>query len=148
MKKIIALLLSLALLITTAVNVIWATAAETPIMTVGSVEGYKGDTVEVYVTLENNPGFSAASIEIRFDDTNIALTEAELCGEFAVGAQVAGDNLPYFTFFKGENTTDSEFLKLTFTIAEEAALGDIPVTIFYEEGNIREKSPLWKNLFP
>ena len=138
MKKIIALLLSLALLITTAVNVIWATAAETPIMTVGSVEGYKGDTVEVYVTLENNPGFSAASIEIRFDDTNIALTEAELCGEFAVGAQVAGDNLPYFTFFKGENTTDSEFLKLTFTIAEEAALGDIPVTIFYEEGNISD----------
>ena len=50
MKKIMALLLSLTLLITTAVNVIWATAADTPVMTVGSVEGYKGDTVEVYVT--------------------------------------------------------------------------------------------------
>lgn len=78
MKKIMALLLSLTLLITTAVNVIWATAADTPVMTVGSVEGYKGDTVEVYVTLENNPGFSAASIEISFEDTNIELTKAEL----------------------------------------------------------------------
>lgn len=134
MKKIMALLLSLTLLITTAVNVIWATAADTPVMTVGSVEGCKGDTVEVYVTLENNPGFSAASIEISFDDTNIELTKAELCGNFAVGAQVADKNLPYFTFLKGENTTDSEFLKLTFTIAEDAALGDIPVTVLYEEG--------------
>ena len=138
MKKIMALLLSLTLLITTAVNVIWATAADTPVMTVGSVEGYKGDTVEVYVTLENNPGFSAASIEISFDDTNIELTKAELCGNFAVGAQVADKNLPYFTFLKGENTTDSEFLKLTFTIAEDAALGDIPVTVLYEEGNISD----------
>ena len=138
MKKIMALLLSLTLLITTAVNVIWATAADTPVMTVGSVEGYKGDTVEVYVTLENNPGFSAASIEISFEDTNIELTKAELCGNFAVGAQVADKNLPYFTFLKGENTTDSEFLKLTFTIAEDAALGDIPVTVLYEEGNISD----------
>ena len=138
MKKIMALLLSLTLLITTAVNVIWATAADTPVMTVGSVEGYKGDTVEVYVTLENNPGFSAASIEISFDDTNIELTKAELCGNFAVGAQVADKNLPYFTFLKSENTTDSEFLKLTFTIAEDAALGDIPVTVLYEEGNISD----------
>lgn len=138
MKKIMALLLSLTLLITTAVNVIWATAADTPVMTVGSVEGCKGDTVEVYVTLENNPGFSAASIEISFDDTNIELTKAELCGNFAVGAQVADKNLPYFTFLKGENTTDSEFLKLTFTIAEDAALGDIPVTVLYEEGNISD----------
>ena len=138
MKKIMALLLSLTLLITTAVNVIWATAADTPVMTVGSVEGYKGDTVEVYVTLENNPGFSAASIEISFEDTNIELTKAELCGNFAVGAQVADKNLPYFTFLKSENTTDSEFLKLTFTIAEDAALGDIPVTVLYEEGNISD----------
>lgn len=138
MKKITALLLSLALLITTAVNVVWATVADTPVMTVGSVEGYKGDTVEVYVTLENNPGFSAASIEISFDDTNIELTKAELCGNFAVGAQVADKNLPYFTFLKGENTMDSEFLKLTFTIAEDAALGDIPVTVLYEEGNISD----------
>ena len=64
MKKIMALLLSLALLITTAVNVVWATVADTPVMTVGSVEGYKGDTVTVSVTLENNPGFSAASVKI------------------------------------------------------------------------------------
>ena len=138
MKKIMALLLSLTLLITTAVNMIWAAAADIPVMTGGSVKGYQGETVEVYGTLENNPGFSAASIEISFEDTNIELTKAELCGNFAVGAQVADKNLPYFTFLKGENTTDSEFLKLTFTIAEDAALGDIPVTVLYEEGNISD----------
>ena len=94
MKKLTALILSLVLLMTTAVNVTWVAAADTPVMTVGSVEGYKGDTVTLYVTLENNPGFSAASVEIVFDNTNITLTDAELCGDFAAGAFVSYDNLP------------------------------------------------------
>lgn len=41
MKKTMALIMSLMLLMTTAVNVTWAAAADTPVMTVGSVEGYK-----------------------------------------------------------------------------------------------------------
>lgn len=138
MKKIMALLLSLALLITTAVNVVGVTAADTPIMTVGSVEGYKGDTVTLYVTLENNPGFSTASVKIEFDDTDITLTDAELCGGFAAGAFVSYDNLPYITFVKSENVLESEFLKLTFTIAENAELGDISVTVLYTEGDISD----------
>ena len=136
MKKTMALIMSFMLLMTTAVNVTWAAAADTPVMTVGSVEGYKGDTVTVSVTLENNPGFSAASVKIDFDDTNITLTDAELCGDFAAGAFVSYDNLPYITFVKSKNTTESEFLKLTFTIAESAEPGDIPVTILYAEGDI------------
>ena len=136
MKKLTALILSLVLLMTTAVNVTWVAAADTPVMTVGSVEGYKGDTVTLYVTLENNPGFSAASVEIVFDNTNITLTDAELCGDFAAGAFVSYDNLPYITFVKSKNTTESEFLKLTFTIAESAEPGDISITVFYKDGGI------------
>ena len=136
MKKTMALIMSFMLLMTTAVNLTWAAAADTPVMTVGSVEGYKGDTVTVSVTLENNPGFSAASVKIDFDDTNITLTDAELCGDFAAGAFVSYDNLPYITFVKSKNTTESEFLKLTFTIAESAEPGDISVTVLYAEGDI------------
>ena len=136
MKKLTALILSLVLLMTTAVNVTWVAAADTPVMTVGSVEGYKGDTVTLYVTLENNPGFSAASVEIVFDNTNITLTDAELCGDFAAGAFVSYDNLPYITFVNSKNTTESEFLKLTFTIAESAEPGDISITVFYKDGGI------------
>lgn len=138
MKKMMALLLSFVLLVTTAVNVTWVAAADTPTMTVGSVEGYKGDTVTLSVTLENNPGFSAASVKIEFDDTNITLTDAELCENFAAGAFVSYDNLPYITFVKSKNTTESEFLKLTFKIAENAELGDISVTVLYTEGDISD----------
>lgn len=138
MKKLTALILSLVLLMTTAVNVTWVAAADTPVMTVGSVEGYKGDTVTLYVTLENNPGFSAASVEIAFDNTNITLTDAELCGDFAAGAFVSYDNLPYITFVKSENATESEFLKLTFTIAESAEPGDISITVLYTDGDISD----------
>lgn len=138
MKKLIALILSFLLLMTTAVNLALAVAADTPVMTVGSVESYQGDTVTLYVTLENNPGFSAASVKIDFDNTNITLINAELCEGFAAGAFVSYDNLPYITFVKSENTTESEFLKLTFTIAENAELGDISVTVLYTEGDISD----------
>ena len=138
MKKLIALILSFLLLMTTAVNLALAVAADTPVMTVGSVESYQGDTVNLYVTLENNPGFSAASVKIDFDNTNITLISAELCEGFAAGAFVSYDNLPYITFVKSENTTESEFLKLTFTIAENAELGDISVTVLYTEGDISD----------
>ena len=138
MKKLIALILSFLLLMTTAVNLALAVAADTPVMTVGSVESYQGDTVNLYVTLENNPGFSAASVKIDFDNTNITLINAELCEGFAAGAFVSYDNLPYITFVKSENTTESEFLKLTFTIAENAELGDISVTVLYTEGDISD----------
>lgn len=138
MKKLIALILSFLLLMTTAVNLALAVAADTPVMTIGSVESYQGDTVTLYVTLENNPGFSAASVKIDFDNTNITLINAELCEGFAAGAFVSYDNLPYITFVKSENTTESEFLKLTFTIAENAELGDISVTVLYTEGDISD----------
>ena len=138
MKKLIALILSFLLLMTTAVNLALAVAADPPVMTVGSVESYQGDTVTLYVTLENNPGFSAASVKIDFDNTNITLINAELCEGFAAGAFVSYDNLPYITFVKSENTTESEFLKLTFTIAENAELGDISVTVLYTEGDISD----------
>ena len=138
MKKMMALLLSFVLLATTAVSVTGVAAADTPTMTIGSAEGYKGDTVTLYVTLENNPGFSAASVKIEFDDTNITLTDAKLCEGFAEGAFVSYDNLPYITFVKNENVMESEFLKLTFTIAESAEPGDISVTVHYTNGDISD----------
>lgn len=140
MKRLMALLLTFSLLMTAAVNLAWAAATDTPVMTVGSVKGCKGDAVTLYVTLKNNPGFSAASVKIDFDDTNITLTDAELCGDFAAGAFVSYENLPYITFVKSENVTDSEFLKLTFTIAESAELGDISVTVLYTGGDISDNN--------
>ena len=140
MKRLMALLLAFTLLMAAAVNLAWAAAADTPVMTVGSVEGRKGDAVTLYVTLKNNPGFSAASVKIDFDDTNITLTDAELCGDFAAGAFVSYENLPYITFVRSENVTDSEFLKLTFTIAESAELGDISVTVLYTGGDISDSN--------
>ena len=78
-------------------------------MTVGSVDGYPGDTVTLYVTLENNPGFSAASVKIEFNDTDITLTDAELCGGLPMERLFLMTISHILLFVKSENVMESDF---------------------------------------
>ncbi len=140
-KKIVSLILALLLLVTSSVpTIISATAMDNRVMKVGNSEGYRGDTVNIDVVLENNPGFSTASIKIDYDAEKINLIDAKLCGEFAAGANVSYDNLPYLTFVKSNDSTDSLFLKLTFNILESAEIGNAPISIIYDSGDISNKN--------
>ncbi|MCM1340111.1 MAG: Ig-like domain-containing protein, partial [Acetobacter sp.] len=141
-KKIISSLLALVLLIVTIVPTISSVAAigNSRNMIIGTAEGYRGDNVNINVTLENNPGFSTASIKIDYDAERINLDSAELCGEFASGANVSYDNLPYLTFVKNNDSTDSLFLTLSFKILENAEIGNVPISILYDEGDISNKA--------
>ncbi len=141
-KKIASSLIALILLIVTIVPSLSSVAAagNSPTMTIGSAKGYRGDNVNIDVTLENNPGFSAASIKIDYDAANLKLNSAELCGEFASGANVSYDNLPYLTFVKSKDSTDSLFLTLNFKILESAEIGNATVSILYDEGDISNTS--------
>ena len=134
MKKLFPLLLSLVLLVTMSVA---ATAAGTPTMKVGSVAAKGGETVTLDVTLQNNPGFCAASIEVQYDKSRLTLTKAVLSEAFAA-TYAAPDNLPYVTFVSPKNITAADFLTLTFSVANDAPAGDAAVTIAYKKGNISD----------
>lgn len=135
-NKILALLMTVTLILTTVVGVNIVSALNLPTMKVADVDGYIGESVDVTITLENNPGFSTASVKFDYDETRIELTGAELCSGFASGASVSYDNLPYLTFVKNKDTTASDFVTLTFKVLETAPLGDAEITVLYSEGDI------------
>ena len=134
MKKLFPLLLSLVLLVTMSVA---ATAAGTPTMKIGTVSAKGGETVTLDVTLQNNPGFCAASIEVQYDKSRLTLTKAVLSEAFAA-TYAAPDNLPYVTFVSPKNITAADFLTLTFQVLGDAPAGDAAVTIAYKKGDISD----------
>lgn len=138
-KKVLSLLLAILLLTTTVFSNV-AAAQNLPIMRVETVGSYAGETVNVNVVLEDNPGFSTASVKIDYDSKRVELLNAKLGDEFASGANVSYDNLPYLTFVKSSDTTDSNFLTLTFKVLDNASAGDAYITIIYDEGDISNKS--------
>lgn len=103
------------------------------------VRGKAGQTVEVAVTLENNPGFSDLSLEIGYDADVIELTK--VTPNSAVGCIFTTSQqltqLPYrLNWVNG--TEDSTFtgtlVTLTFQIKDSAELGSYPVTVSYYKG--------------
>lgn len=111
----------------------------TAVVSVVPVRGKAGQTVEVAVTLENNPGFSDLSLEIGYDADVIELTK--VTPNSAVGCIFTTSQqltqLPYrLNWVNG--TEDSTFtgtlVTLTFQIKDSAELGSYPVTVSYYKG--------------
>lgn len=109
------------------------------VVSVVPVRGKAGQTVEVAVTLENNPGFSDLSLEIGYDADVIELTK--VTPNSAVGCIFTTSQqltqLPYrLNWVNG--TEDSTFtgtlVTLTFQIKDSAELGSYPVTVSYYKG--------------
>lgn len=109
------------------------------VVSVVPVRGKAGQTVEVTVTLENNPGFSDLSLEIGYDADVIELTK--VTPNSAVGCIFTTSQqltqLPYrLNWVNG--TEDSTFtgtlVTLTFQIKDSAELGSYPVTVSYYKG--------------
>ena len=126
MKKIIALLASLMLILSLAVT---AFAAET-ILTVETVNGtFKaGDEVTVGVKLSNNPGIAGMTFALDYDKTRIKLIGYEDSGMkgWTIGVENAGASWADITDY----TKNGEILKLKFRVLNEAADGMAYVQIF------------------
>ena len=105
-----------------------------PIMTVGAVSGTVGETVLVPVTIENNPGFSAAILTPVFDETALSFAGATL-------APGVGGNINAETKISWVNGSDFEgdglFITLKFVVLDGAVEGtEYPVSISYPAGNV------------
>ena len=109
------------------------------VVSVVPVRGKAGETVEVAVTLENNPGFSDLSLEIGYETdvmelTKVTPTSAVGCS-FTTSQQLS--QLPYMlNWVEGtkNNTFTGTLVTLTFQIKKSAALGSHPVTVSYYKG--------------
>ena len=70
MKKFLSIAMVAVMLVALCSTVF---AADGATMTVGTVDGYRGEKVVVPVVVSNNPGIAAATVTITYDTNNLKL---------------------------------------------------------------------------
>ena len=72
MKKFLSIAMVAVMLVALCSTVF---AADGATMTVGTVDGYRGEKVVVPVVVSNNPGIAAATVTITYDTNNLKLNK-------------------------------------------------------------------------
>lgn len=105
-----------------------------PTIILSDVTARAGDTAEIAVSLENNPGINAFILDVDYDEDVMTLTDVKL--EKAMGANACcSENA--VAWANGEDVTaDGKIMTLCFTVSDKAKEGDYEVTLSYKEGNI------------
>ena len=142
MKKLLAICLAV-LLVCAAMPFAFATASEDPTIVVSDVEGKAGETVQVTVSLKNNPGIVSARLKVGYDASALELVApetgktSEFAGEFPASGyswgQLTGN--PFVINFC-DAIADADYTyellaTLSFKIKDDAAAGTYPLTLTY-----------------
>ncbi|MGM9637929.1 MAG: cohesin domain-containing protein [Eubacteriales bacterium] len=147
MKRIFILLLTCFLVFAfIPVNVI--SAADTPTFEVEQTSAKPGETVQLTVSVENNPGIINFQLLVSYDSDALELVRASE-GDFAGLAygQSVSQN-PYAISWSDaihpDNTTNGVAVVLTFLVKEDAPAGLAVVTVGYKDDNVFNSS--WDNV--
>ena len=100
-------------------------------VTVGTVSGNAGDTVEVYLTLEKAPALKILAISQIVYDTQYLTLVADESGWLPEGSVLSDwdtETLTGLHMFKKNKDLNGEIFKLTFTINEDAPVGAYAVS--------------------
>lgn len=139
MKKILSVFVALALML--ACIPVYVTAVETPTFSAGTVSAMPGDTVQIPIRIENNPGIMSCFISVSYDPAELTLTGADYCDLFTGGTAVPGGNLSLIPFnllwydYTANQSASGDFFELTFKVSENAVAGDKTITVTYSADN-------------
>lgn len=138
--------LLLALVLVAGLLPVGASAAQEPTVRVESVSASPGDSVEVDIVLEHNPGILGATLTFTFDQ-DLTLVDAQAgeafsCltmtkpGRFGSPCNFVWDGID----LTEEDIRDGVILTLTFQVSADAAVGEaLPVSVSYAPGGITGK---------
>ena len=112
------------------------------IIKIGTAKGKAGRTVDVTVSLENNPGITSMLLNIDYDNSALTLTNVADSG--ILGSTCHSDNFanaPYSLYWNNGTATENftangVIATLTFEIDEGAYVGDYPITVWYNSDDI------------
>lgn len=128
-RKILSVLLAVAVLLSCCIV---AVAAQ-PTMTVSSATAKQGETVELKVSLANNPGINAFSLGFDYDTSRLELLDVavndDLGGQFAYKKRAVWLN-------SKDTKYNGDILTLTFAVLGSAESGDAEVKVTYSPGDI------------
>ena len=143
MKKVFSVCLALVLLL--ACISVQASAEDTPTFAAGNVEALPGETVEIPILIENNPGIVALSVNVSFDGNVLELQNASATGSVfpAEGITFGGTyntdsfNIIWYDATSTANYTDSGLIAtLTFLVKEDAPIGETSISVSYARSSV------------
>ena len=125
------------------VNVTEPVVAE-PMFTLGSGTAAPGETIDIPITIRDNPGIIGLRVFVSYATDVLTLESVQNCNLFSTGSYTFGNDLaeiPYKLVWEDSlstiNSSDSgDFVVLTFRVKDGAAAGDTPITIVLDEGSI------------
>ena len=137
MKKLIALCLTI-MLVLVAVPVIGAAATDPGEFVVSTAEAHRGETVNVTVSIKNNPGIVSAKVKVAYDTNVLELTDkAE--GAFAgvtYGPVGSPFTVNWVDTIHGLNNTNGVLATLTFKVKDAAAFGQSAITLTFDPNDV------------
>jgi hypothetical protein len=110
-----------------------------PTLTVPSLTAAPGATVELVVTMKNNPGIAGMTLGLEYDDSALTLTKVT-SKEVLSGLTFQkpktyknGCNLVWYGV-EPRQVLDGNAFVLTFTVSADAVPGDYPVKLTFDSG--------------
>ena len=98
-------------------------------VTVGTVSGNAGDTVEVYLTLEKAPALKILAIsQIVYDTEHLTFVSGQWLRDDSFTDTFSKKNMNGLQLFEENTDVNGEIFKLTFTINEDAPAGEYGVS--------------------
>lgn len=135
-KKLLSILLVMLMLVSALP--VFAVEVE-PAFVVDSVAAEAGETVNVTISVKNNPGVASIKLSVAYDD---ALTLNSITYNANIGGmsqQPQSKASPVtLNWFNGaaDSYGDWVFATLSFTVDADAAVGSYPVTVTYKADNV------------
>lgn len=153
MKNKILRILTVCLLVLTMPVISYATDTKNPKLSIDSLEVSPGETFDVRINLENNPGIVSANLKIEFDE-GLTLIGAANGAVFSTLTYIppkqlaSGNNITSNCQFAwlGFDIADKDIkngtiLTLSFKVTETAKVGDIyNISVYNEKGDVIDKN--------
>jgi len=132
-KKLLILFITVAFLFQ-----LTALAEESPILCVSSAQTAAGQTVEIKISLENNPGIVSMRLALDYDSDALQLVSVEDKG--ILGTSVHGDDLnstSYMLCWANDTSTSNYFnngtlVVLRFLVKKGTLSGNYPIRVSYD----------------
>jgi hypothetical protein len=115
-----------------------------PAFIVSPKEARRGDTVEITVALKNNPGIASIILSLVFDNDALTLnsvTYNNSIGGYTIQPQYKESPIKLY-WIDGFANAEGDFVlaTLSFTVKDDAALGDHALTMSYRPDDVYDIS--------
>ena len=121
-------------------------------ISVEKTEAVAGETVDIDISLENNPGIISMLLSVSYDSEALTLTGYTDAGKLGTEYHNKDYSMnPYILSWADDTaTSDNKYsgviVTLHFTVSENAAVGSYPITVSYSKDNADIYNSNWETV--